>query len=214
MTTSVRPARPFPISDIGFVLLGRKLDAESVPGARVTRHRQILVIRGPTPRRKSHGRPTRLADGRDRGANMTNSTTTQRAERSEQPIAKDASAGRGLLGREDLLQLLDRAVSRRVTVVSAPPGSGKTSLLRAWAGRSANPRRVAFVSVDRDEAHAQRLWRAVLESIRSPAAPIDRETEPGATVALDADQVLDRVVSEIAEQVEPVVLIIDDLHEL
>jgi LuxR family transcriptional regulator, maltose regulon positive regulatory protein len=145
---------------------------------------------------------------------MTSSTMTQRGERSEQPMATDASAGRGLLEREDVLQLLDRAVSRRVTVVSAPPGSGKTSLLRAWAGRSANLRRVAFVSVDRGEADAQRFWRAVLESIRSPAAPIDRETEPGATVALDADQVLDRVVSEIAEQVEPVVLIIDDLHEL
>jgi hypothetical protein len=35
-----------------------------------------------------------------------------------------------------------------------------------------------------------------------------------ATAALDADQLLDRVLSELAEQVEPVVLIIDDLHEL
>jgi LuxR family transcriptional regulator, maltose regulon positive regulatory protein len=145
---------------------------------------------------------------------MTSSTTTQRTEHVEQPISTDASVGRGLLAREDLLQMLDRAVTRRVTVISAPPGSGKTSLLRAWAEGSTNRRRVAFVSVDRDEEHAQRFWCAVLDAIRSPADSIDRETEPVATVALDADQVLDRVVSEIAGQVEPVVLIVDDLHEL
>ncbi|MHB8693481.1 MAG: LuxR C-terminal-related transcriptional regulator [Solirubrobacteraceae bacterium] len=91
------------------------------------------------------------------------------------------SVARGLLDRDDLLQLLDRAVTKRVTVIAAPPGSGKTSLLRAWAGRSINARRVAFVSVERDQQNAQ---------------------------------VVERVLSEIAEQVEPVVLIIDDLHEL
>ena len=97
----------------------------------------------------------------------------------QQLISSDVSVARGLLDRDDLLQLLDRAVTKRVTVISAPPGSGKTSLLRAWADRSTDLRRVAFVSVDRDDA-----------------------------------QVVDRVASELAERVEPVVLIIDDLHEL
>ena len=110
--------------------------------------------------------------------------------------------------------MLDRAVTKRVTVISAPPGSGKTSLLRAWAGRSTSPRRVAFVSVERDQQNAQRFWCAVLDAIRSPARSIDPETQPAATAALDGDEVVDRVLSEVAEQVEPVVLIIDDLHEL
>ena len=38
--------------------------------------------------------------------------------------------------------------------------------------------------------------------------------QPAALAALDGDQLVDRVRSELAEQVEPVVLIIDDLHEL
>jgi LuxR family maltose regulon positive regulatory protein len=110
--------------------------------------------------------------------------------------------------------MLDRAVTKRVTVISAPPGSGKTSLLRAWADRSTNPRRVAFVSVARDQQTAQWFWGFVLDAIRSPAGSVDPETQPAAAAELDGDQVVDRVLSELAEQVEPVVLVIDDLHEL
>jgi LuxR family maltose regulon positive regulatory protein len=36
-----------------------------------------------------------------------------------------------LIDRGDLLAALDRAAASKVTVISAPAGSGKTSLLRA-----------------------------------------------------------------------------------
>ena len=141
--------------------------------------------------------------------------TTEHKPPVEQPIpVEDSVAVRGLLDREDLLQRLDRAVTKRVTIVSAPPGSGKTSLLRAWTDRSSKIRRVPFVSVDRDQQDAQRFWSAVLGAVRSSAASTDDETQPTAPAELDGDQLVDRIVSEIAQQVEPVVLIIDDLHEL
>ena len=144
---------------------------------------------------------------------MTSLATMQPREDLEQPILRDVSPARGLLDRGDLLELLDRAVTKRVTVISAPPGSGKTSLLRGWADRSLDVRRVAFVSVDRDQRSAQRFWSAVLDAIRGPARSVDPEAQP-AIDALDGDQVVDRVLTEIAERVEPVVLVIDDLHEL
>ena len=40
-----------------------------------------------------------------------------------------------LIDRGDLLTALDRASARKVTIISAPAGSGKTSLLRTWADR-------------------------------------------------------------------------------
>jgi LuxR family maltose regulon positive regulatory protein len=140
--------------------------------------------------------------------------TTQRGEHLQQLIPSDVPVARGLLDREDLLRMLDRAVTKRVTVISAPPGSGKTSLLRAWADRSTNLRRVAFVSVLRDQQHSQRFWGCVLDAIRGTERSIDPAAHPAATAALDGEQAFDRVLSEVAERVEPVVLIIDDLHEL
>ena len=140
--------------------------------------------------------------------------TTERGEHTRQPISRDDSVARGLLDRDDLLEMLDRAVTKRVTVVSAPPGSGKTSLLRAWARRSTSLRRVAFVSVDRDQQDARSFWSAVLDAVRRPTSFLGAETQTAATASLDADELVDRVLSELAEQVEPVVLVIDDVHEL
>ena len=132
----------------------------------------------------------------------------------QETMSTDVSAARGLLDREDLLERVDRALTKRVTVISAPPGSGKTSLLRAWAERAAGLRRVAFVSVERDQQDAARFWGAVLDAVRRPDRSIGTEDEPAATAALDPDELVDRTLSEVAAQIEPAVLIIDDLHEL
>src|SRR3989440_5542653 len=145
---------------------------------------------------------------------MTNLVSGRRGKHVPQPVARDGTGTQGLLHRKDLLQLLDRAVTKRLTVISAPPGSGKTSLLHAWADHSRKLRRGAFVSVERDQQNAQRFWCAVLDAIRGPARSTACETPPAPTAVPDVDQVIDSILSEIAEHAGPVVLIIDDLHEL
>ena len=144
---------------------------------------------------------------------MTSFATTRRGGALKQVTSEDISVPRGLLDRGDLLHMMDSALSKQVTVISAPPGSGKTSLLRAWADRSSSQCRVAFVSVQRNQRDAQQFWLAVLDAIRNLEGASDPESQIAAAV-LDADQLVDRAQSELAEQAEPVVLIIDDLHEL
>jgi LuxR family maltose regulon positive regulatory protein len=145
---------------------------------------------------------------------MTDVVSRRSGKQVPQPVARDVPGTRGLLDRKDLLALLDRAVTKRLTVISAPPGSGKTSLLRTWAEHWTKLRRVAFVSVERDQHNEHRFWSTILEAIRSPAPATPAETPPAPTDAPDVDQIIDSILSEIAEHAEPAVLIIDDLHEV
>jgi LuxR family maltose regulon positive regulatory protein len=111
------------------------------------------------------------------------------------------------------LAALDSASLRKVTVISAPPGSGKTSLLRAWRDRAGKDRPIAFVSVPRDQQDAQQFWLAVLDAIRQTDTSPDSRRQAAAP-DFDGDVMVDTVVSELAKAAGAVVLVIDDLHEL
>ena len=99
----------------------------------------------------------------------------------------------------------------RVTIISAPAGSGKTSLLRAWAYRPGQERRTAFLSVRPDQHDAQLFWLALLGAVR--AATGGAEPPPPAP-GFNGEAMVDKVRSELAAAGGPFVLIIDDLHEL
>ena len=75
-----------------------------------------------------------------------------------------------LIDRGDLLAALDRAAARTVTIISAPAGSGKTSLLRAWADAQGERRRLAILQVQRDQQDAQQFWLALLDAVRDASA--------------------------------------------
>ena len=72
----------------------------------------------------------------------------------------------GLIDRDALVTALDQAAQKRVTVISAPAGSGKTSLLRTWASRPRAGRRIAFLSVRPGQHDGQQFWLALLNAVR------------------------------------------------
>src|SRR3984957_4597102 len=78
-------------------------------------------------------------------------------------------AGSGLIHRHDLMTALSRAAQKRVTIVAAPAGTGKTSLLRAWAGRPGQDGRIAFVTVRPGQHDMQLFWLTVLGAVRAAA---------------------------------------------
>jgi LuxR family transcriptional regulator, maltose regulon positive regulatory protein len=121
------------------------------------------------------------------------------------------AARQGLIDRNDLIAALDNAAGKRVTIISAPAGSGKTSLLRAWADRPRQDRRIAFMSVKPVQHDAQLFWLALLGAVR--AATGGAEPPPPAA-EFNGQAMVDKVLSELAASGGPFVLIIDDLHEL
>jgi LuxR family transcriptional regulator, maltose regulon positive regulatory protein len=125
-----------------------------------------------------------------------------------------ARAAPGLVGRGDLVAALDRAAARKVTVISAPAGSGKTSLVRAWAGGPGRRRRLAVVQVRRGERDGQQFWLALLGAVRR-ASGAGSGGEPSAgTPDFNAPAVAGRVLSELGGAGGGVTVVIDDLHEL
>ena len=147
------------------------------------------------------------------------------AEPAQAPDAAVATAGRRPRAGEesslvtgavvDRRALFDRlAGASRVTQITAPPGSGKTLLLRSWIGEAGLAERAGWVSVQREERDTQRFWISVIEALGATAPGSTRVR--GLTPAPDLDgwAIVERLLEDLGSLEEPVWLVIDDLHEL
>jgi LuxR family transcriptional regulator, maltose regulon positive regulatory protein len=127
---------------------------------------------------------------------------------------KPGLAAPRLIKRGDLLASLDRAARAKVTLISAPAGSGKSSLLRAWADGPGQPHRLAVVQVQRDQQDSQQFWLAVLSAIRQAHGTSGQDEQLAATPGFNPETIAERVRSELADHHDRTFLIVDDLHEL
>ena len=101
-----------------------------------------------------------------------------------------------------------------MTVVSAPPGSGKTVLLRSWMSGAGVAGCAAWVPVGRGEQDPQRFWLSVLAALRQtgPGATLVRELT--AAPDLDGWVITERLLADLAPLDDRVWLVVDDAHEL
>jgi LuxR family maltose regulon positive regulatory protein len=102
----------------------------------------------------------------------------------------------------------------RVSVVSAPPGSGKTVLLRSWISGAGLSGCAAWVPAGRGERDPQRFWLAVLAALRQtgPGSALVRELT--AAPDLDGWVITERLLADLAPLDEALWLVVDDVHEL
>jgi LuxR family maltose regulon positive regulatory protein len=110
-----------------------------------------------------------------------------------------------LVLRPRLHDALSAGVERPVTLVSAPPGAGKTVMVASWASSGAAPGTVAWVSLDQGDADRHRFWRLVAAALGLGAA-VPRRGDLSAT--------LDALCRALSKGEEPVVLVLDDFHEV
>ncbi len=78
--------------------------------------------------------------------------------------AHSAALADALVERERLLSALDGALATPLTLLSAPAGLGKTTLLSAWASR--HQAQVAWLSLDELDNSPTRFWVSLIAALR------------------------------------------------
>ncbi|HSK27906.1 MAG TPA: hypothetical protein VK894_13430, partial [Jiangellales bacterium] len=117
--------------------------------------------------------------------------------------------------RPALEAALDRGADRALTLVCAPPGSGKTSLLAAWVAATGGPP-TAWVRLEPEDTDPRRLWVGVLAAVTTlpgvpPSSRLHRLVVSRATVELDF---LGELLDGLAALPEGVRLVLDDVQHL
>ena len=175
----------------------------TVAANRVSGRHAIRVIR------PQSGRGMLLAAKDDHERGQVEST-----RRAHRGAARIPPAVHGLLPRRGLYDLLSAAPTGGVTLVVAPPGSGKTALLQSWIEDAGLGHRTAWVSVERGEQDAQHFWLSVADELGDAVGRDGFVEKFSPSPNFRGQAVVERLVSDLTSLDEPVVLVIDDLHEL
>lgn len=125
-----------------------------------------------------------------------------------------------LVGRPRLVAELEAGLGRPLTLVSAPAGFGKTTLLSEWrATPQGQARPLAYLSLDNGDNDAGRFWAYVMGALRdlagagpSLAGPAGLATLPAEPDADAPPEVLLAPVVNGFGNPGPVILVLDDYH--
>jgi len=147
----------------------------------------------------------------------------ERATRNETPRAEAPplvltklfapSTDERTLPRDRLVERLHAGSGLRLTLIAAPAGFGKTTLLAAW--RESEVRRpVAWLSVDEGDADPVVLWAHVIEALRQVATGPCRALSPQLARSVSIIEiVLPSLINALAEE-HDIALVFDDYHRL
>jgi LuxR family maltose regulon positive regulatory protein len=118
--------------------------------------------------------------------------------------------------RPGLLELLETGVDRKITLVSAPAGYGKTTLLPQWLHSEEANGSFAWVTLDGQDNDPVRMWRHIVEALGQVA--------PGEGFGADVlvglsgngtrlvETALPMLVNELGELSYQMVVVLDDYH--
>jgi LuxR family maltose regulon positive regulatory protein len=116
-----------------------------------------------------------------------------------------------IVPRPGLLRLLDGAITQPLTLVSAPAGFGKTTLVATWVQQQPLP--AAWLSLDAADNDPNRFLRyftAALQSVNAGGRELGEAAAAGQAPPLEAAIVL--LINEISALSADIMLVLDDFH--
>ncbi len=126
----------------------------------------------------------------------------------------------GLVSRVDLLALLDEGfeVGKKLILISAPAGYGKTTLAGEWFHRLECRR--AWITLDKDDNDEQRFLSYLttalqsLTDVRQNTINITHPMEVSSTEQAAARNILISQINFINQSDSPAILVLDDYHSI
>ncbi len=118
-----------------------------------------------------------------------------------------------LVDRDRLGAVLDEAdtADLPLVLVSAPAGSGKSTLVAGWAASHGGA--VAWLQLEESDADPARFWVSVTAAIGRTNPEIAARLEPLVAGSLGAGQVVvPALVNELSSMTERLVVVLDDYH--
>ena len=117
----------------------------------------------------------------------------------------------GFVERPRLLGSIDGFASAALTLVDAPVGFGKTSLVESWRARAGGA--VAWVSLEAADNDPARLWTYVSTAVDRVRPGLGRAAlallrSPG----VSPESVVDALVNGVHAYPEPMAIVLDDVH--
>ncbi len=121
----------------------------------------------------------------------------------------------GLVPRPRLVERLSRGAQSRLTLVSAPAGFGKSSLLAGWLEQKPVDGSVAWLSLDASDKGSSSFWTYLVTALHGAVPSVGSGSLALATSPhVETELLLGRLVNEVAAAPGPIWLVLDDYHHV
>jgi LuxR family maltose regulon positive regulatory protein len=118
----------------------------------------------------------------------------------------------GLVSRPYLIARLTDGLHRKLALISAPAGFGKTTLVNEWAHNCGHP--VAWLSLDQEDNDPVRFWTYLIAACQTIRADLGQGIHDllQSPQPISAHSVLVPLINDIATLAKEFVLVLDDYH--
>ena len=117
-----------------------------------------------------------------------------------------------IVPRPRLIERLNTGLYRRLTVISAPAGFGKTTLISEWLRGCGRP--AAWLSLDEGDSDPARFLTYLIAALQTVAAEIGAAVLPALEVSptIPIESILTTLINDISATQSDVILVLDDYH--
>ncbi|MCB0192060.1 MAG: tetratricopeptide repeat protein [Anaerolineae bacterium] len=120
-----------------------------------------------------------------------------------------------LVARPRLTQQLNRGLHRKLTLVAAPPGFGKTTLMSEWqAALPPDDWSMTWVSLDDQDNDPVRFWSYIISALDAAGTDLSSDVLPSLHTpqAPDIEAILITLINAMTTIDHHIILVLDDYH--